>query len=440
MLTLLLAAALTPGGCVGGPTPTAVALGVPAQHCASVRGRSERDVEFVGLARTTVAVLSPDGRFLYATTRGDDGVRVHGRTVTDSAIAVYARGSGGDLRQLRGAAGCVTPSGRHGCAHARGIEHVSALAIAPDGRTLYAAANKRGAIAVFRRDLHTGALSQLTGRRGCVGNGERVDGCAPAPGLDNAATLLVSADGRNVYAESLGNSRTFGEFARDPRTGALRPLGCLSLGPRAGAAKCSYGGKADLQFGTLDQSPDGRFLISSSAYGLAPPLILERAADGTLRALAVACPAACDDKHRDPSGRLMIAPEATQAYELLTSTGEIVVWSRDPATGTLSDARTAYQVPCDPDDCYMGPGAIAFAPDGRTAFVVFSEYGLIMLARQPETGALNPLACWSLTGGNGCAKARGLLAPEDVIVAPDGRSIYAVTQDFAISSFVYGDD
>ena len=131
----------------------------PAEHRYHRRGRSERDIEFVGPARTAVAALSPDGRFLYATTRG--------------------------------------------------IEHVSALAIAPYGRTLYAAANTRGANAVFRRNRHTGALRQLAGRRGCLGSGDHADGCAPARGLANAATLLVSADGRNVYAESLGNSRTF---------------------------------------------------------------------------------------------------------------------------------------------------------------------------------------------------------------------------------------
>jgi 6-phosphogluconolactonase (cycloisomerase 2 family) len=437
MLTLLLAVALTPVGCVGGPTPSQVALGVPAQHCAPVRGRSERDAEFAGLARTTVAVLSPDDRYLYATTRGDDAVRAHGRRVADSAIAVYARRPRGGLHQLRGPAGCVTPSGRHGCTSARGIEHVSALGIAPDGQTLYAAANKRGTIAVFHRDLDTGALRQLAGRQGCLGSRHHVDGCGTAAGLANVATLLVSADGRNVYAESLGNSRTFSEFARNPRTGALRPLGCLSLGPRAGGAGCSYGGHADLAFGTLDQSPDGRFVTSSDSYGIGAPVILERARDGTLRRLAEPCRPACEVQHGDPAGRLVIAPEGTQAYELSTATGEIVVWSRDPATGVLSGPRTAYQVPCDPDDCYMGPGAIAFAPDGRTAYVVFSEDGLKMLARDPATGTLSPLACWSLFGGNGCAKARGLVAPEDVLIARDGRAVYAVTQDFAISVFSY---
>jgi sugar lactone lactonase YvrE len=433
MLTLLLAAALAPAGCVGGPNRTQLAFGFPPQHCAMVRGRSEQDLKFADLARSTVAVASPDGRFVYATTRGAEEIRVRGKKVTDSAIAVFARRPGGALRQLRGRAGCVTPSGRRGCARARAIEHVSALAIAPDGRSLYAAANKSGAIAVFRRDTGTGALRQLAGRRGCLGR--RADGCARADRLGNAATLLVSADGRDVYAESLNGSRDVVELTRDARTGALRWLGCVSLGPHVGTA-CRNGGAAYLAFGLLDQSPDGRYVISSSTYGLAPPLVFARGADGRLRRVAQPCVPACGAGDADPIGRFVIAPEGTQAYELSVDTGEVAVWSRDPATGVLSGLRTAFQTPCDPNDCHAGPGTIAFAPGGRTAYVAFSQRGVLFaLARDPATGVLSPLGCWSLTGADGCTKTRGLLAPEDILVTSDGSAVYAVTQDFAISAF-----
>ena len=62
---------------------------------------------------------------------------------------------------------------------------------------------------------------------------------------------------------------------------------------------------------------------------------------------------------------------------------------------------------------------------------------LLALLRDPASGALTAAAginCWTAITRNGCAAARGLLAPDALLVPRDGRNVYAVTTDFALVS------
>jgi DNA-binding beta-propeller fold protein YncE len=57
------------------------------------------------------------------------------------------------------------------------------------------------AVVVLSRDATTGALTQLTGEAGCVSEDAR-DGCAQGRGLWGAHALAISPDGRSVYVAS----------------------------------------------------------------------------------------------------------------------------------------------------------------------------------------------------------------------------------------------
>ncbi len=93
----------------------------------------------------------------------------------------------------------------------RGLQFVSALAVSPDGRQLYAAA--AGALLVFDRDPASGLLSVSE---------------ALEEGLQdrNLSTVAVSPDGRHVYASETRPDSPAGEtlvFERDGATGRLAP-------------------------------------------------------------------------------------------------------------------------------------------------------------------------------------------------------------------------
>jgi hypothetical protein len=70
------------------------------------------------------------------------------------------------VKQLPGRAGCFEYHGKLGCKKAAGAEYVSASAVSPDGRNVYAASGigSFGALLSFRRDRKTGELTQLAGK------------------------------------------------------------------------------------------------------------------------------------------------------------------------------------------------------------------------------------------------------------------------------------
>src|SRR2546423_3634530 len=133
----------------------------------------------------------------------------------------------GALTQLRGSRGCIgAPSARPaGCATARALKGPGpfmgsrAIAISPEGNNLYVASSTSNAIAIFDRDKQTGTLSQPSGKAGCIAI-QGGAGCARAVGLIQPNSIVISGNGRNLYATSrAGNSVT--AFARNRKTGAL---------------------------------------------------------------------------------------------------------------------------------------------------------------------------------------------------------------------------
>src|SRR3989442_813890 len=71
----------------------------------------------------------------------------------------------------------------------------------------------------------TGALTP----KGCVADpANNPDSCAKtAAGLDGAASVAESADGKSVYAAG-ANDNAIVRFNRDPTSGALTPKGCIA--------------------------------------------------------------------------------------------------------------------------------------------------------------------------------------------------------------------
>jgi hypothetical protein len=96
--------------------------------------------------------------------------------------AVAGLGAGaqpGQLVQLSGPGACVSQLVTDGiCAEARALNGPDALAVSPDGRSVYVAssgvapnvAGNSGSIAGFARDAATGRIAQPAGAAGCVGD------------------------------------------------------------------------------------------------------------------------------------------------------------------------------------------------------------------------------------------------------------------------------
>jgi 6-phosphogluconolactonase (cycloisomerase 2 family) len=152
--------------------------------CAHARSRA------VGAARSLT--ISPDGRSVYVAA-WDFAVRY------DAVISLSRDPHDGTLHQLRGKAGCIARKRRvKGCAVARALSRPIAIAVSPDSRSVYVSSLFSDGVAVFRRSVNSGALTQLSGRDGCITESGR-QRCARGRGLRLNTHLVVSADGRNVY-------------------------------------------------------------------------------------------------------------------------------------------------------------------------------------------------------------------------------------------------
>lgn len=212
---------------------------------------------------------------------------------------VYAIGTGHlQAYDVDRATGSITPAGCTGrspgtpkCRKARAVDGLEDLAVAPDGKAVYTAANAfiptddiglegitiNSTIGAFTART----LAQLPGRRGCAlfASQKRGDhfGCSPAPrargkGFLGASAVAVTPDGHHVVA-GFDDSTAVALLRRNPKTQALTPVagrgGCV-YDPTYGNVVPGCGRARGIRAAyDLAVSPDGRNAYVVSFSGLA---------------------------------------------------------------------------------------------------------------------------------------------------------------------------
>jgi DNA-binding beta-propeller fold protein YncE len=163
-----------------------------------------------GLGGATSIAVSPDGKNVYLASYNAD------------AIVSFARDTAtGALKGL----GCLSDDGNdRQCGSGNALRGPNALVISPDGRFVYVAASESNSVLTFERDPLTGTLTQ----RGCqLDSAPRKGSCVTANALVTPAALALAPDGRTLFVASY-DSNAIAVFARDPLTGKLTQRGCLS--------------------------------------------------------------------------------------------------------------------------------------------------------------------------------------------------------------------
>lgn len=412
--------------------------------------KSARCATAHGLGSTQHVAISPDGRNVYASSNDSWGL-----------VAFRRDAKTGKLRQLPGRQGCFTDvsAPRLGCTQGRGLVWAFWVAVSPDGRNVYVTGGTGNAIAVFRRNRSTGALTQLPGQAGCLRNRTggttqggppaSTSGCQLVDGLVYPRTVVVSPDGAFVYAIT-SDGKTITGFRRDPATGALAPFdgGCV-----AQAAKPGCGRATNLAGGTdLTITRDGRHAYATAFKGNAVTAFSRDPATGVLTQVAGAtgCVAATSDagcaKGRGLRGvyNLALSPDERDLYAVSRFSKAIVVLARDPQTGGLSQPSGAAGClaigaaeGCGRAIGLNGARGLAVSPDGRTLYAgAFSDSAITAFRRDPATGALRQLAgkagCLSYARTAhgkpetpGCAPARAIKQAWSVAISSDGRYVYS---------------
>jgi hypothetical protein len=219
-------------GCVSGDSTNAVCP----------RGRAMETVSSV--------TVSPDGLNVYLTGQTTSSGTNPGfpqppasGAAEVNAVVVFSRNPDtGALTQLSADAGCIRdaandPINANGCHAGSQMYETTKVTISPDNKYAYVAVseatpNGPGAVVVMSRQTGTGDVTtdgRLT-QVDCVG--EATTGCATlGKGFWDANLILATPDNKYVYLTSGGNTTTTGtlsSFSRDPDTGQLTQLQCLS--------------------------------------------------------------------------------------------------------------------------------------------------------------------------------------------------------------------
>jgi hypothetical protein len=197
--------------------------------------RTECMIPTPGIHGVSGSAESPDGR-LFAFVGSTDWF--------GGGVAVLARDPvSGTLAPVAGPAGCLTSTGVAGCGVARGISsHVSTVAFAADGRSLYVIDPILRSVATFSVAVD-GALSQPPGTSACIDadGPSGPAGCALAPDAF-VRPYGLAVLGRNVYIATDAPD-TYGvvsivAFESDAGDGALTPM----TGPGSCLAPAALGG------------------------------------------------------------------------------------------------------------------------------------------------------------------------------------------------------
>ena len=181
----------------GALTPLAGAQGClgSAAGCGKARGVVAGNVGSV--------TVSPDGKSVYVGSHRVSTNANHEQR-DEGAVAVFARGANGALKQLSGTKGCVSLGGFDGCDSASLLGTIGSLAVSPDGKNVYVGSETNSedfpapsAVLTFTR-AGDGSLAAA----GCVARTKR-QGCSVYEAIFTPTSMAVSADGKNVYVTAL---------------------------------------------------------------------------------------------------------------------------------------------------------------------------------------------------------------------------------------------
>jgi DNA-binding beta-propeller fold protein YncE len=374
--------------------------------------------------------ISPDGRHAYVASFGSN------------AVTVFARSRAtGALSQLRGARGCVAHLGAGPCARGRALARPTAVAVSPDGRNVYVAASESNALAAFARNPRTGALRQLTGAAGCLSQLPG-GGCLDGRALNEPAAVAVSPDGRRVYLAGRRAPSGVAVLTR-ARDGSLSQpagqAGCVTSGGRDGcAAAVPIHSPEDVAV-----SPDSS-TVFVAALRSNSIVVLRRTPAGLVQTgcIAMSTREGCTRGHAlQGPAELAISPDGRRVYVAASGADSVVHLRSDRATGALTQARGRAGCIRQSGSRRCGRGrtldevwSLALSPDGRNLYTVSSKLNALgAMSRNRSSGRLAQLpgtfGCFIRGGGFGCREGRGLTVASDVAVSPDGRNVYATSDD-----------
>jgi DNA-binding beta-propeller fold protein YncE len=289
----------------------------------------------------------------------------------------------------------------------------------------------------------SGRLVQPSGADGCI-HRSAVNRCAPGRALTSPEDLVVSPDGRHVYVAAYG-SHAVAVFARGRRTGLLEQLpgrrGCVRHRRGRGCASGrALGGPASIAI-----SPDGRNVYVAAAGSDALSVFARNLRTGVLRQLSG--PSGCVSARpgggctvgralNEPTS-VAVSPDGARVYlagRRFPSGVAVFARASDGSLGQLGGTGGCVShrggLGCSAARGMSAPEEVLVTPDSRHVLVAGSRSNAVAVLRSGPAGlsqADGAAGCISRAGDEGCAAGRELRGPVDLAISADGRSVYSAS-------------
>ncbi|HEY2718709.1 MAG TPA: beta-propeller fold lactonase family protein [Solirubrobacteraceae bacterium] len=347
------------------------------------------------------------------------------------ASAIAADGFG----PLSGEHGCLVAPGAKGagtsaCGTGKGLRGARAVAVSPDGANVYVAggvagdsvAQSYGAVAILKRDPTTGAIEEV----GCLSS-DGTDGRDGASGSCTAEPSLLGASGVAVSPDgstvyvSSSSSASVVAFSRDPATGALTRLGCFQGMPRPGAP-C---GAANLMSSASSPvvSADG-----SSLYVAAPlaGAVSTLDASDNLHTAAGVVPAAGTTSPSASASTTATTPPASAPTPTPSLSAIFTTSLGGDELLNSCIAVNGLDGPCAVGTATRGLYDLALSPDGKQLYGAAPGSHAIDAFAPAASGGLAETSCVKLEAPHGlCTSGEQLNEPVALASSPDGKNVYA---------------
>jgi DNA-binding beta-propeller fold protein YncE len=389
--------------------------------------------------------VSPDGKSVYAVSftaccdfqERSALVRLNRNTTT------------GAITQPAGTAGCISETGAGPCADGRALAGADAVAVSPDGKSVYVASQRSAAVARFVRNPTTGAITQPAGEAGCISQPTEsgAEPCADGHGLGSPFSLTVSPDGKSVYVTGYAYG-TVARLNRNPTTGAISQpagaAGCISEdGTDLLGGICADGhGLGYFPF-AVTVSPDNKSVYVAGYSGV---MRLNRNTTtgaisqpaGTAGCVSEDGAGPCQNGHalEDPYS-VVVSPDGKDVYVASTSSDAVTTFDRDPTTGAISQpqgnciSESGAGGGCQDGRGLNGAQGLSVSPDGKSLYLGAADSEAVARIDRRADGRISqpdgPAGCINRDGSDDCADGHGFGTYYSTAVAPGGRNVYVAS-------------
>jgi 6-phosphogluconolactonase (cycloisomerase 2 family) len=322
--------------------------------------------------------------------------------------------------------------------------------VSPDGRNAYSVA-VNGDLIEYSRNQANGALTVI----GCFSSLAKSE---PACAEENAemevaavadpAAIAISPNGASAYLISQGANNAVVEFSRNPETGLLTKIGCITDEATSSECATTSAKGLDLPYG-ITVSPDGKNVYVASLTDEAVAEFSRNTETGALEQIpghecisgsaGSGCPITTAIGLKEVIS-VVVSPDGKNLYTAAGAKGaegDVAAFARDSETGALEqlsgeEACISEKV----SGCATGPKGehiqgsedLVVSPDGKNVYANSYMTDAVIELKRTESGALEQLAspneCVSTEPLPGCEKAKSIGGPIGVAISPGGENLY----------------